>query len=56
MSAYLVAAYAAFWALSFLLIFSIWVRQRWLERKIAALEAMVGNEGIAQDTASYQDI
>ena len=36
---YLVAAYAVFWALTFVLVFSIWARQRRLEREIAALEA-----------------
>ena len=36
---YLVAAYVVFWALTFVLVFSIWTRQRRLEREIAALEA-----------------
>ena len=36
---YLVAAYAVFWALTFVLVFSIWTRQRRLEREIEALEA-----------------
>jgi CcmD family protein len=35
---YLVAAYAVFWMLTFALVFSVWVRQRRLEREIAALE------------------
>jgi CcmD family protein len=39
---YLVAAYAVFWLLTFALVFSIWVRQRRLEREIVALEARLG--------------
>ena len=35
---YLVAAYAVFWGLTFVLVFSVWARQRRLEREIAALE------------------
>ncbi len=42
MPIYLVAAYAVFWALTFVLVFSIWARQRRLEREIAALEARLG--------------
>ena len=42
---YLVAAYAVFWALTFALVFSIWARQRRLEREIAALEAHLREEG-----------
>ena len=42
-SVYLVAAYAVFWALTFILVFSIWVRQRRLEQKIATLEALMAN-------------
>lgn len=41
-SVYLVAAYAVFWALTFVLVFSIWVRQRRLGQEIAALEARLG--------------
>jgi CcmD family protein len=36
---YLLAAYAVFWALTFVLVLSIWARQRRLEREIEALEA-----------------
>ena len=39
MSVYLLAAYAVFWALTFALVFSMWVRQRRVEREIAALQA-----------------
>ena len=39
---YLVAAYAVFWALTFVLVFSIWARQRRLEREIETLEARLG--------------
>ncbi len=37
MPVYLVAAYAVFWALTFVLVFSIWARQRRLERELEAL-------------------
>ncbi|MBN1954349.1 MAG: heme exporter protein CcmD [Anaerolineae bacterium] len=42
---YLAAAYAVFWLLTFVLVFSIWFRQRRLEREIAALEDRLGREG-----------
>ena len=45
MPIYLVAAYAVFWALTFILVLSIWFRQRRLEREIAALQALL--EGTA---------
>lgn len=38
---YLLAAYLVFWALTFVLVFSIWVRQRRLEREITALAAQL---------------
>jgi CcmD family protein len=38
---YLIAAYAVFWILTFVLVLSIWVRQRRLERMIAALQAQL---------------
>jgi hypothetical protein len=41
---YLVAAYAAFWALTFALVFAIWARQRRLEREIAILAERLGKE------------
>ena len=41
---YLVSAYIVFWALTFALVFSIWLRQRRLEREIAALTAMLAEE------------
>jgi hypothetical protein len=44
MSVYLVAAYAVFWILTFALAGSIWMRQRRLEREIAALQAQLANE------------
>lgn len=34
---YLVAAYTVFWGLTFVLVFSIWARQRRLERELEAL-------------------
>jgi CcmD family protein len=49
MSVYLVAAYAVFWALTFVLVVSIWARQRRLEREIKALETQLG---IAEATDS----
>ena len=42
---YLLSAYIVFWALTFVLVLSIWVRQRRLEREIAALQARLGEEG-----------
>ena len=44
MSVYLVAAYAVFWILTFILVGSIWARQRRLEREIAALQAQLIDE------------
>lgn len=41
MPIYLVIAYGIFWGLTFVLVFSIWMRQRRLEREIAALEAQL---------------
>lgn len=38
MPVYLVAAYAVFWVFTFVFVFSLWARQRRLERDIAALE------------------
>jgi hypothetical protein len=37
MHVYLVAAYAVFWGLTFALVFSIWARQRRLERDLETL-------------------
>lgn len=42
---YLVAAYAVFWLLTFVLVLSMWARQRRLEREIAALEARLARSG-----------
>ncbi len=36
---YMIAAYAVFWAFTFVLVFSIWARQRRIERQIVALQA-----------------
>jgi CcmD family protein len=38
---YLVAAYAVFWALTFILVVSMWVRQRRLEREISRMETLL---------------
>ena len=42
--AYLLSAYAVFWVLTFALVFSIWARQRRLEREIAALADRLSEE------------
>ena len=42
---YLVAAYAVFWALTFVLVLSIWARQRRLHREIADLAARLEEPG-----------
>ncbi len=39
MSIYLAAAYVIFWGLTFLLVISIWTRQRRLDQQIAALQS-----------------
>lgn len=44
MPVYLVAAYAVFWGLTFVLVFSIWARQRRVEREIAALKAQLAED------------
>ncbi|MEE8390960.1 MAG: hypothetical protein V3S14_09230 [Anaerolineae bacterium] len=36
---YLLSAYVVFWSLTFVLVFSTWLRQRRLEQEIAALAA-----------------
>jgi hypothetical protein len=36
---YLAVAYAVFWGVTFALVFSMWARQRQLERKLSALQA-----------------
>jgi len=41
MPVYLVAAYAMFWGLTFVLVFSIWARQRRMEREIDLLRAQM---------------
>lgn len=42
---YLVAAYAVFWGLTFVLVFSIWARQRRLEREVERLEEQLRRSG-----------
>lgn len=42
--AYLVAAYAVFWAFTFALALSIWTRQRRLERQLRDLEEQLGDD------------
>ncbi len=41
---YLIAAYVIFWTLPFVLVFSIWSRQRHVERDLAALESRLAAE------------
>jgi len=41
---YLLVAYAVFWALTFVLVLTMWSRQRRLEREIEALEARLGKK------------
>jgi CcmD family protein len=42
---YLVAAYAVFWAVTFILVFSISARQKKLEQELAALEQARARQG-----------
>ena len=46
---YLLAAYAVFWALTFVLVLSIWARQRRIEREIAELEARLRERTAAKE-------
>ena len=41
---YLLSAYLFFWALTFALVLSIWVRQRRLEREIARLQELLADK------------
>lgn len=52
MPIYLVAAYTVFWGLTFVLVVSIWTRQRRLEREIAALEAQLSRASTEEDRAN----
>lgn len=42
---YLVAAYAVFWAITFILVFSISARQRKLQQELAALRQTEPQQG-----------
>lgn len=44
MSVYVVAAYAVFWVFTFVLVFSIWARQRRIERDLERLEKWLEKE------------
>lgn len=44
MPIYLVAAYAVFWTGTFVLVISMWVRQRRIKREIKALEERLRHE------------
>ena len=41
---YLVVAYVVFWAFSFVLIISLWVRQRRIDQQIMLLKDQLGEE------------
>ena len=41
MPVYLIAAYAVFWGVTFVLVVSLWVRQRRLERELAKLAEQI---------------
>jgi hypothetical protein len=46
---YLVAAYAVFWAVSFGLVFSMFLRQRRLRADLEALHVMLEQEPLERD-------
>jgi len=46
---YLFTAYAIFWSLTFVLVFSIWARQRRLDRDVTALRERLDQEEKAAD-------
>jgi hypothetical protein len=48
---YLVAAYAVLWAISFGLVFSIFVRQQRIRSELDTLRIMVEDESLSQDEA-----
>ena len=41
---YLLVAYGVFWALTFILVASIWSRQRRLDREVAALQELLDDQ------------
>ena len=41
MPVYLIAAYAVFWGLTFVLVLSIWLRQRRIDRDLQALRTLL---------------
>ncbi len=45
MPVYLVVAYAVFWALTFILVLSIGIRQRRIERDLSTLKAQLDEQG-----------
>jgi CcmD family protein len=49
---YLVAAYAVFWLLTFVLVLSMWVRQRRLEQDIAASQDRPEAKGLVGSQAA----
>ena len=44
MPVYLVAAYAVFWGLTFVLVLSIWLRQRRIDRDVQALQTLLDED------------
>lgn len=47
---YLVAAYAVLWAISFILVLSMWWRQRRIEVEVQALRQMLQNRHLESGT------
>lgn len=50
MSVYLTAAYAVFWLFTFVLLLSIWTRQRNIQREIENLERHIAHRPRAADS------
>ena len=46
---YLVAAYAVFWAISFSLVFSMFLRQRKVRADLEALRVMIEREPLSEE-------
>ena len=44
MPVYLIAAYAVFWGLTFVLVLSIWLRQRRIDRDLQALRTLLDED------------
>ena len=44
MPVYLIAAYAVFWGLTFVLVLSIWLRQRRIDRDLQVLRTLLDED------------